>query len=78
MPRQNSIWRTILVCNLSQIVKFDGFDFDSFCLVQPIRLFVPFEQGFWLAYCNMLYESIENADDTVVRFRNKVWFENLE
>ena len=76
--RQNSICRTILVCNLSQIVNFDGFDFDSFCLVQPIRLFVPFEQGFWLAYCNMLCESTEHADDTVVRFRNKVCFENLE
>ena len=50
--------------------------FDSFSLVQPIRLFEPFYQGFWLAYYSVLYESIEHADDTVVRFGNKVCFEN--
>ena len=42
--------------------------FDSLSLVQPIRLFKPFQQGFWLTYCSVLYESIEHADDTVVRF----------
>ena len=50
--------------------------FDSLNLVQPIRLFEPVYHGFCLAYCSVLYESIENADDTIVRFGNKVCFEN--
>ena len=67
---------------LLQTVNFHGislwwFDiFDSFCLVQPMRLFEPFWQGFWLAYCSVLCEGIEHAYDTVVQFGNKVCFIN--
>ena len=46
-------------------VFFRWFDiFDSSSLVQPTRLFEPFWQGLWLAYCSVLYESTEHADDT--------------
>ena len=41
------------------VFKLWWFDiFDSLSLVQPIRLFVPFPVGFWLAYWSVLYENI--------------------
>ena len=64
------LW-TLMVC------KPQWFDiFDSFSLVQPIRLFEPFKQGISLAHCSVLNESIEHADNTVVCFGKKVCFEN--
>ena len=36
-----------------------AWQFDSFSLVQPIDLFKPFLQRFWLAYCSMLYENTD-------------------
>ena len=50
--------------------------FDSFNLVPSIRLFEHLKQGIRLAYCSVLYESIGHIEDTVVRFGNKVCFEN--
>ena len=50
--------------------------FDSSNLVQPLRLFRLFQQEFWLAYCNVLDESTKHGDIAVVRFANKVCFEN--
>ena len=52
--------------------------FDSFNLLQPIRLFETFSQGYWLAYCSVLYECIDHTDDTVVRFWNKFFFRKLK
>ena len=50
--------------------------FDSFSIVQPIRLFELLKQQFWLPHCTVLHESIEHANDTVVRFGIKIYFEN--
>ena len=84
----DSTCQTIQVWKQLQNVNFDGFwtlmdfelwwfdIFDSFSLVQPIRLFELLQKGFWLVYCSVLYERIEYADDTVVRFGIKVFLEN--
>ena len=57
----NSNCQTTSVYELWQIVNFDSLTFfDSFSLVQPIRLFQPYYQGFRLAYGSLLYESIEH------------------
>ena len=50
--------------------------FDSFSLFLSIRLVEHLKQGFRLAYCSVLYESIGHTEDTVVRFGHKVCFEN--
>ena len=50
-------------CRMWTLMAFElwWFDiFDSFSLVQPIRLFEPFWQGFWLAYCSVFYGSLHN------------------
>ena len=49
------LW-TLLVCRLWWFEIFD-----SFCFVQPVRLFEPSYQGFWLAYCSVLeYKNVKN------------------
>ena len=61
----NSTCRTILVCKLLQNVNFDG--------LTAVDLY---NQSDYLNHCSVLYESIEHADDTFVRFGNKLCFEN--
>ena len=64
----NSTCRTILVCKLLQNVNFDGLAF-----LTAVDLY---NQSDYLNHCSVLYESIEHADDTFVRFGNKLCFEN--
>ena len=60
----NSTCRTISVCKQLQIVnlmvcRLWWFEiFDSLSFVQPVRLFEPSYQGFWLAYCSVLSKNI--------------------
>ena len=72
----NSTCRTILVCKLSQNVNFDG--------LTLLTALVLYSQSDYLNYSNRdsdwlivaCFMSVEHADDTVVRFGNKVCFEN--
>ena len=72
----NSTCRTILVCKLSQSVNFDG--------LTLLTALVLYSQSDYLNYSNRdsdwlivaCFMSVEHADDTVVRFGNKVCFEN--
>ena len=50
--------------------------FDSVHLVQPIRLLNHSYKDAWYAYCSVLYESKEHADNTDNRFESKICFEN--
>ena len=68
----NFTCQTISVCELLQNI------FDSFSLVQPIRLLESFKDSLCMAYGGMLFENIKHADDNVVCFRNRVCFENLK
>ena len=72
----NSTCRTILVCKLSQNVNFDG--------LTLLTALVLYSQSDYLNYSNRdsdwlivaCFMSVEHADDTDVRFGNKVCFEN--
>ena len=72
----NSTCRTISVCKLSQNVNFDG--------LTLLTALVLYSQSDYLNYSNRdsdwlivaCFMSVEHADDTVVRFGNKVCFEN--
>ena len=69
-------------CSLQTIVECElwwFFNFDGLTILTALVLYSQSDylnQGFWLAYGSVLYESIEHADDTIVRFGNKVCFEN--
>ena len=47
------------ISNFSSVLddkcNIDYSTFDNFSPVQPIRLFEPFQQGFWWAHCSVLY-----------------------
>ena len=71
----NSTCRTILVCKLLQNMNFDGLTF--------LTALVLYSQSDYLNYSNRDSDwligacfMMKHADDTVVRFGNKVCFEN--
>ena len=72
----NSTCRAILVCKLLQNMNFDG--------LTLLTALVLYSQSNYLKHSNRnsdwliiaCFMSIEHADDTVVRFGNKICFEN--